>query len=175
MKTSISLASFSTYCLFTEPRLFFSMFFKLSCSLILDLPKAALASSSFCYAPRQIEFSSLNERLCPLASPGSWYSCISIYLKSGWKLGSKVLTCARSTRCVLSAKLSPLFWLRWSETSDLVRRSARPNSNIISEVMPMPDKFRCIRLLFIFMNLQIFMICYIELSILSISAAAFWA
>ena len=41
--------------------------------------------------------------------------------------------------------------------------------------MPMPDKFKCIRLWFIFMKRQSFIICSIDLSIASCSAAAFYA
>ena len=57
----------------------------------------------------------------------------------------------------------------------MVLRSARPNSYIIAVVIPIPVKFKCIKLLFILMNLISFIMCFIELSIASYSAAAFAA
>ena len=41
--------------------------------------------------------------------------------------------------------------------------------------MPMPDRLRCINLLFNLMNLQSLRMCFIELSIYSYSTAAFYA
>lgn len=55
---------------------------------------------------------------------------------------------------------------------DLVRRIALPNSFIIGVVIPIPDKFRCIKLLFILMNLTILRMLCIELFICSYSTMA---
>ena len=101
----------------------------------------------------------------------SLYCRLVSYLKSGLRIGSNGFTCALSIRYFRNSSVSPLFWLRCRETSDFVRRKARPNSYIIWKVRPIPDKLRCIRLEFILMNLHSFMMALIELSMASCSAA----